>query len=173
MLSYVRSSFVTRKPTSNTVPGRCGTLLRWSEAWPSMRLSGSWVSFWRKARFRCVTQFWKLKRWLLNIKTLSSRRICGLVSLNQMFHNSFQIDSYDNVFPSKAESFCTKGKVFKGVRRHARARVGKVEYFHTHYFVRLEEGIPPADYYGRQTSPEKQLDDWMEGMRKRKIIGTL
>lgn len=72
-----------------------------------------------------------------------------------------------------AESFCSKGKVYKGVRRHARARVGRVEYFHCHYFVRLEEGQPPADYYGRKTTPEKQLDDWLEQMRKRKVIGSL
>lgn len=72
-----------------------------------------------------------------------------------------------------AESFCTKGRVFKGVRRHARARVGRVLYFHCHYYVRLEEGTPPADYYGRQTTPAQQLDDWMDGLRKRKIIGSL
>lgn len=72
-----------------------------------------------------------------------------------------------------AESFCSKGKVFKGVRRHARARVGRVEYFHCHYFVRLEEGTPPADYYGRKKTPEQQLDDWMDTMRRRKVIGSL
>lgn len=72
-----------------------------------------------------------------------------------------------------AESFCTKGKVFQGVRRHARGRVGKVEYFHCHYFVRLEEGVPPADYYGRKASPDQQLDEWLAGMRRRKVIGSL
>nr|CAD7460004.1 unnamed protein product [Timema tahoe] len=46
-----------------------------------------------------------------------------------------------------AESFVGKGHVVKGVRRHARGRVGKVEYFHCHYFVRLEEGTPPDHYY--------------------------
>lgn len=67
----------------------------------------------------------------------------------------------------------TKGKVFRGVRRHARARVGKVEYFHCHYYVRLEEGSPPKDYYGRQVTPEEQLENWMESMRNRKVINSL
>ena len=73
-----------------------------------------------------------------------------------------------------AESFCGKGRVFKGMRRHARRRVGEVEYKHVHYFVRLEEGSPPEHYYlpGPQT-PEQQLATWVEQMRKRKIINSL
>lgn len=39
-----------------------------------------------------------------------------------------------------AESFVGKGQVIKGMRRHGRSRFGIVEYFHCHYFVRLEEG---------------------------------
>lgn len=39
-----------------------------------------------------------------------------------------------------AESFVSKGQVIKGMRRHGRARFGIVQYFHCHYFVRLEEG---------------------------------
>lgn len=81
------------------------------------------------------------------------------------------MDSYRCTFT--AESFVTKGLVYKGVRRHARARVGKVEYFHCHYYVRLEEGPPPKDYYGRSVTPQQQLDKWMESMRNRKIINTL
>lgn len=72
-----------------------------------------------------------------------------------------------------AESFVGKGKVFKGVRRHARARTGRVEYKHCHYFVRLEEGTPPQDYYNRSVTPEQQLAKWFEQMRKRKITNSL
>lgn len=46
-----------------------------------------------------------------------------------------------------AESFATKGLVMKGIRRHAKGRVGLVHYFHCHYFVRLEEGSPPAHFF--------------------------
>lgn len=72
-----------------------------------------------------------------------------------------------------AESFVGKGKVIKGVRRHARGRTGRVEYFHCHYFVRLEEGTPPKHYYIQPKEPHEQLEDWLENMRKRKIINSL
>ncbi|XP_058059773.1 large ribosomal subunit protein uL22m [Anopheles bellator] len=73
-----------------------------------------------------------------------------------------------------AESFCGKGRVFKGIRRHARARFGEVEYKHCHYFVRLEEGSPPEHYYHQAPKTgEQQLDDWISSMRRRKITTSL
>lgn len=63
--------------------------------------------------------------------------------------------------------------VVKGIRRHARARLGKVRYQYSHYFVRLEEGKPPKDYYKiNSLTPQQQLDKWLEQMRKRKIINS-
>lgn len=80
-------------------------------------------------------------------------------------------------FPSNmwvAESMVGKGVVVKGFRRHARKRFGKVEYFHCHYFVRLEEGPPPKHYYqNAPKEPHEQLEDWLEAMRKRKISNSL
>nr|XP_014101441.1 39S ribosomal protein L22, mitochondrial [Bactrocera oleae] len=73
-----------------------------------------------------------------------------------------------------AESFVGKGRVFRGIRRHARGRQGIVEYKHCHYFVRLEEGQPPKDYYlPAQQTPEQQLEKWIEQMRSRKVINSL
>lgn len=73
-----------------------------------------------------------------------------------------------------AESFVGKGRVIKGVRRHARGRFGEVEYKHCHYFVRLEEGSPPENYYlPAPQTPKEQLDSWVEQMRKRKVINSL
>lgn len=73
-----------------------------------------------------------------------------------------------------AESFVGKGRVFKGVRRHGRGRFGRVEYKHVHYFVRLEEGPPPKHYYlPYPKTPEEQFDEWMESMRRRKIVHSL
>lgn len=73
-----------------------------------------------------------------------------------------------------AESFVGKARVFKGVRRHARGRTGRVEYAHCHYFLRLEEGKPPKDYYLRdEKTPEQQLESWLEQMRKRKVTSSL
>ncbi|XP_017770818.1 PREDICTED: 39S ribosomal protein L22, mitochondrial [Nicrophorus vespilloides] len=73
-----------------------------------------------------------------------------------------------------AESFVGKGQVIKGMRRHGRMRHGLVRYFHCHYFVRLEEGTPPKDYYMHAPKePSQQLQEWLEEMRKRKIINSL
>lgn len=72
-----------------------------------------------------------------------------------------------------AESFVNKGRFFKGVRRHARARHGEVVYKHCHYFITLEEGTPPADYYRKNVTPEQQLEKYLEQMRKRKISNSL
>jgi large subunit ribosomal protein L22 len=73
-----------------------------------------------------------------------------------------------------AESFCGKGTYFKGIRRHAKARIGRVEYKHCHYYVKLEEGKPPEHYYlPHPKTPEEQLDDYISQMRKRKITSSL
>ncbi|XP_063903722.1 large ribosomal subunit protein uL22m [Zophobas morio] len=73
-----------------------------------------------------------------------------------------------------AESFVGKGHVVKGIRRHGRARFGRVEYFHCHYFVRLEEGKPPKHYYQHHPKePHQQLEDWLQQMRKRKITNSI
>lgn len=77
-------------------------------------------------------------------------------------------------FQLTAESFVGKGRVFRGVRRHARGRQGIVEYKHCHYFVTLEEGEPPKHYYlPVPQTPEQQLEKWIEQMRSRKIINSL
>ncbi|XP_034474569.1 39S ribosomal protein L22, mitochondrial [Drosophila innubila] len=73
-----------------------------------------------------------------------------------------------------AESFVGKGRVFKGLRRHARGRFGRVEYKHCHYFLRLEEGEPPQHYYlPEPQTPQQQYEKWLEQMRSRKVINSL
>jgi large subunit ribosomal protein L22 len=59
------------------------------------------------------------------------------------------------------------------MRRHARKRPGSVHYKHCHYFVRLEEGKPPAHYYAPPKSGEEMLENWMAEMKQRKIIHSL
>lgn len=91
-----------------------------------------------------------------------------------MSYSKFKIAANVDRRLLSAESFCGKGRVVKGVRRHARSRTGRVEYKHVHYFVRLEEGEPPEHYYlPHPLTPEQQLDKWMEGMRNRKVINSL
>lgn len=77
-------------------------------------------------------------------------------------------------FIFSAESFCTKAFVVKGLRRHAKGRTGEIRYTFCHYFVRLEEGKPPKDYYklGHKNADEL-LEDWKLHMRNRKISNTL
>ncbi|KAL1131187.1 hypothetical protein AAG570_012423 [Ranatra chinensis] len=73
-----------------------------------------------------------------------------------------------------AESFVGKGPVVHGIRRHARMRIGKVEYKHCHYFVRLEEGKPPDNYYNRPSfDKQSMVDRWMKMIRNRKISSSL
>ncbi|KYM92774.1 39S ribosomal protein L22, mitochondrial [Atta colombica] len=73
-----------------------------------------------------------------------------------------------------AESFSTKSIVIKGIRRHARARMGVVHYRYCHYFVRLEEGPPPKQYYlPHPKTGEELLNDWMKQLHMRKIPNSL
>lgn len=67
-----------------------------------------------------------------------------------------------------AASFCGKGVVFKGIRRHAKRRMGRVEYKHSNYYVKLVEGKPPKDYK-KEVTQEHQLNEWLDEMHKRKI----
>ena len=68
----------------------------------------------------------------------------------------------------------TKAHVIKGIRRHARSRIGEVEYKYCHYYVRLEEGKPPANYYNKPIlDKDTLLAKWMEEMRNRRVIGSL
>jgi large subunit ribosomal protein L22 len=72
-----------------------------------------------------------------------------------------------------AESFTGKGFVMKGIRRHARKRAGLVEYKHCHYFVRLEEGPPPENYYEPNPDGPTLLQMWIEERRAQRILGSL
>lgn len=73
-----------------------------------------------------------------------------------------------------AESFVGKGHVVKGLRRHARMRVGRVEYKYSHYFVRLEEGPPPKQYYPMPPSDRASLlEKYMQQIRMRRVPNSL
>ncbi|CAG0883050.1 unnamed protein product [Darwinula stevensoni] len=72
-----------------------------------------------------------------------------------------------------SDSFATKGVVIRGVRRHAKARMGKVEYFHCHYFVRLEEGPPPVHYFEPPLTSEQKLEVWLAEKRNRTVHWSL
>lgn len=73
-----------------------------------------------------------------------------------------------------AESFATKGVVIKGLRRHAKGRIGRIKYRHCNYYVRLEEGKPPKHYYANvPKTGEELLQEWMDRMHERKVKNSL
>jgi large subunit ribosomal protein L22 len=48
-------------------------------------------------------------------------------------------------------------------------RFGLVKYRYSHYFVRLEEGKPPADYATTAETYEIRAKEYIEKLRKRSI----
>lgn len=68
-----------------------------------------------------------------------------------------------------AESFAHQGLIVKNIRRHARGRYGIIKHRYLNYFVRLEEGSPPADYwatYNPKFNAKRMLEDWVEERRQ-------
>ena len=52
-----------------------------------------------------------------------------------------------------------------------RMRMAAVKYDYMHYYVRLEEGRPPKDYwaaYNRPFNQHKMLEEWVANHRERK-----
>lgn len=69
---------------------------------------------------------------------------------------------------------CSKGMVIKGIRRHAKGRMGIIHYRYCNYYVRLEEGQPPKHYYlPHPKNGDEKLQEWLDNMRKRKISNSL
>jgi len=69
-----------------------------------------------------------------------------------------------------AESFTGKGIVVKGIRRHARKHIGIIHYRHSNYFVRLEEGSPPKDYYPPEPDGPTLLQRWIQEQRNQRVV---
>jgi len=71
-----------------------------------------------------------------------------------------------------AESFAMKSLRIKGIRRHARQRLALIQYDYMNYYVRLEEGKPPKDYwdlYVRPFNANKMLEEWVLEHRNKKV----
>ncbi|KAI7686975.1 hypothetical protein SSS_00749 [Sarcoptes scabiei] len=114
------------------------------------------------------------------LKQLSYLKLKGGAIVKEVLQEAQEIAVREHNFEFKsnmwiAESFCSKGLVLKGVRKHARMRFGEVRYFHCHYFVKLVEGSPPENYlpsqapnYETQTI-EERLNQHIEKLRQRRI----
>ena len=58
----------------------------------------------------------------------------------------------------------------KGVRKHKATQMGIVKYRYSHYYVRLEEGKPPANYHLLAETYEHRAKEYIEKLRKRSIF---
>ncbi|XP_076319147.1 mitochondrial ribosomal protein L22 isoform X2 [Tachypleus tridentatus] len=72
-----------------------------------------------------------------------------------------------------AESNACRGQYVKGIRKHARRRLGEVHYKYCHYLVRLVEGPPPPYYFEPEPSGNEKLQQYLDERRNRKIILSL
>ncbi|KAH9375881.1 hypothetical protein HPB48_017389 [Haemaphysalis longicornis] len=61
----------------------------------------------------------------------------------------------------------------QGIRRHARGKLGIIQYRFCHYFVRLVEGPPPEHYYDPPLTPSQKLQEFIQELRDRRIIYSL
>ncbi|KAK3883536.1 hypothetical protein Pcinc_012140 [Petrolisthes cinctipes] len=125
----------------------------------------------------CLVRGMKIDEAIAQLKFINKK---GAVAVQETLEEARQLAVQEHCveFPSNlwvSESFVGKGIVFKGYRRHARRRFGKVEYKHCHYFVTLEEGEPPEHYYWhrRPLTPQEMLEEWLESQRRRIIPGAL
>lgn len=62
-----------------------------------------------------------------------------------------------------------------GLKRHARGRMSVIRYRYSHYFLTLEEGKPPKDYYyfRKEKSGEEMLAEWLNKYRNRSVLQSL
>ena len=58
----------------------------------------------------------------------------------------------------------------KGIRKHMGTRMGLITYKYSHYYVRLEEGKPPANYASEYDIYESRAKSYIEKLRKRSIF---
>ncbi|KAJ8676320.1 hypothetical protein QAD02_012107 [Eretmocerus hayati] len=114
------------------------------------------------------------------IKQLSfvPKKGAGIVKETILEAQRLAVEQHNVEFKSNlwvAESFCSKAFVVKGRRKHAKGRSGEVRYTFCHYFVRLEEGKPPKDYYKHDLpeTAEEMIDRWKIELRSRKIENSL
>ena len=71
-----------------------------------------------------------------------------------------------------AESFTNQAMIIKGMRRHARLRMGTVKYRYANYYVKLEEGKPPKHYYEwkAKKTPREWLQEYITEHRNKRIF---
>ncbi len=57
----------------------------------------------------------------------------------------------------------------KGLRKHRGPMYKIVEYKYCHYYVRLEEGLPPENFRKKFETYDERVEKYFEYLRSRKI----
>ena len=66
-----------------------------------------------------------------------------------------------------------KGLIIKGFRKHAFYRMGEVCYYHVHVLVQLVEGPAPPDYDPYSFTNKQRLDNYLDDLRRRRVVHSL
>jgi len=108
----------------------------------------------------------------LEFKNLKGARIVSEVieEARELALNEHNFEHASNMWI--AESFANQAMVHKGIKRHARMRVGFIKYRYSNYYVKLEEGKPPKNYYEWKAtkSPHEMLQDYITEHRNKRIF---
>ena len=68
-----------------------------------------------------------------------------------------------------SESFTDNFDKITGVRRHKGGRTHQMEYRFCSYFLTLEEGVPPKDYYDKNVTTKQWLERYVKDHRSKFI----
>ncbi|XP_055357771.1 39S ribosomal protein L22, mitochondrial-like [Paramacrobiotus metropolitanus] len=111
--------------------------------------------------------------------TLNPRKSCQIVKEVLEEAQEIAIRDHNFEFKSKmwvAESFTGKGTCVKGIRRMGKGRIGHIKYNFNHYFVKLEEGDPPAVFKDHPCDTfelKGAMQNYIEKQRKRFVWNSL
>ena len=110
------------------------------------------------------------------LKQLEFQQLKGARIVSEVVQEARELAIRDHNFEHAsnmwiAESFANQAMTIKGMRRHARMRIGTIDYRYANYYVKLEEGRPPKNYYEwrAKKSPHELLQDYLIEHRNKRI----
>ncbi|XP_055894403.1 39S ribosomal protein L22, mitochondrial-like isoform X2 [Biomphalaria glabrata] len=109
------------------------------------------------------------------IKQLAFHKRKGAAHVKEVLEEAQEMAVRDHNVEFKSnlwisDSFCTRGIIVKGLRRHARARYGIIQYRYTNFFVRLREGKPPKHYYPPEMTGNELMERYIQKQRERRLL---
>ncbi|KAL4229852.1 54S ribosomal protein L22 [Mactra antiquata] len=95
----------------------------------------------------------------------------ALIEAQDMAVRNFHIEFRSNLWV--ADSFCSEHFRIIVPRRRSRGRAEGNKMLYSYYFLRLREGKPPKEYYPKEPSGNKKLEEYVKEQRNRRIIHSL